>query len=402
MKILVITQYFWPENFRINQLVEELNKRGNLVTVLTGKPSYPEDFNYDAYYQDPNKFNNYNKCEIVRVPIVRRKKSVISLILNYLSFVLSATIWSLFKLSTRDFDRVLVFQTSPVTSIIPGLVFSIVKSIPIAVWILDIWPDSIKIRGISDEALLFRLVKYVSSILYRKCDRLFISSKGFSEKLVRLGVEKTQIEWFPNWPEKVNYRAIRSNQHNATEFRILFAGNIGYAQDIESIAAAIKQTKVLNKNIKWTFLGNGSMQNWLHEKINEEGCVDVVDLIPAVSLSKVGDYYSDCDALLVSLKSDDIFNLTVPGKIQTYLAVGKPILGMLNGEGFDVIRASQAGLACKSGDYVSLANHANELAITDCEKLNTMGLNGKKYAEKHYEKNTVITRFCQSLNAITK
>ena len=250
MKILILSQYFWPENFRINEIAMELTNLGNKVTVLTGKLNYPEGKIYNEFLKDKKFFCNYNSVNITRIPIIPRRKGRINLLINYISFVLSACTYGLYKLRDEKFDLIFVFQTSPVLVGIPSSLISKIKRIPQVFWVLDIWPETLESVGIKNKFII-EIVRNLVRKIYLNCDVILAQSKSFVKNIKRYkSLKSKQILYFPVWSE-LNYDSRLIEKYPAIKtkkvFTILFAGNIGKAQDFESV---IKAIKFLSKKLK--------------------------------------------------------------------------------------------------------------------------------------------------------
>ena len=391
MRILVVTQYFWPENFRINDLVSELIKKGHNVTILTGLPSYPNMEVYEKYIQDKIKYNSFNGAKIIRVPIVTRGNAGLKLILNYISFFLSASTIGVYKLRKLEFDSIFVFEPSPITVGIPAIILRRLKKAPLIFWVLDLWPETLEAVGIIKSKLILEAIGRIVSTIYKRCDLILGQSKSFISHIMRRS-GNTRVEYFPGWAESILETKISNNIVNKNKvFNITFTGNIGKSQDFPSIISAIEILKNNNK-IHWTIVGDGRYFKWLKREITEKKLNNRVTLAGRHPIENMPRFFNEADALLVSLKDEPIFSLTIPGKIQAYLSTGKPILGMLNGEGARILKESNSGLVCNSGDSKSLVQNINKLSNMSIHERFKIGLNGINLSSREFDRDILINK----------
>jgi len=401
LKILVVTQYFWPENMRINDLVEGLMDRGHQITVLTGIPNYPEGRIFPDYKNTPEKFSDYKGAAVVRVPMFARGKRNITLGLNYLSFFISATIAGSIKLRKQHFDVVFVYAVSPIMVAIPAIFIGKIKKAPVLVWILDLWPDSLHAVGVIKNRMILSLVGRCVSWIYQRVDYLLVQSRAFVEN-VRHYCQKPahddRIVYFPSWAENI-FSSTASGvptKHDSV-FTIVFAGNVGEAQDFPSILTAVEQLRNTNTPVRWVIAGDGRAGSWLRHAL------DNVRLLGKRPLDEMPALFATADALFVSLKTNDVFARTIPGKIQTYLASGKPIIAMLDGEGASVITEAQAGRACASGDVSGLVSIVQEMAAMPKAQREAMGQAGKNYYREHFSREKLLGELeCLFHQAVTR
>jgi colanic acid biosynthesis glycosyl transferase WcaI len=393
MRILVISQYYWPENFRINDLTEGLVKRGHQVTVLTGIPNYPAGSIFSDYAYEPKKYNNYNGVDIIRVPIIPRGKSGFQLVLNYLSFVISSTIIGLYKLKQKNFDSIFVFEPSPVIVGLPAIAFRYFKKAPLIFWVLDLWPDTLEAVGVLRSKNILRLVGVLVSYIYKRCDLILGQSKSFIPH-IRKYAGHNRVDYFPGWAESIfsvdQFRPpkIRSN---SAKFNIVFAGNVGVSQDFPAVLKAMEQLKD-DEKIGWTIVGDGRMSDWLETEVSKRGLNKNVRLAGRHPMDKMPGFFQDADALLVSLKDEPIFSMTIPGKLQAYLVTGKPILTLLNGEGANLIKESGCGIACDAGDWQCLVKSVQKLSQMNFQERDAMGRKGLLLTETEFDRDKLISK----------
>lgn len=393
MKILLVTQYFYPENFKSNDLAFELVKRGHSVTVLTGYPNYPEG----KFYKGFGLFKKYKEsikgAIVIRAFLFSRGKgSGFRLFLNYFSWAFFASI-KVFLLSfTKKFDAIIVHEPSPITQGFPAIVLKKIQKIPIYFWVLDLWPESlVSAGGIKNKLVLrffFKMVQYV----YNQSDKILISSKGFKKSILEKGNYDDKLIYFPNWAEDT---ISLGNKNYPTPilpegFNIVFAGNIGVAQDLENIMKAMLELKEY-RDINLILIGNGRSSKFVKKFIKENDLGQNVLLMGKYPIEAMTSFFDKSDCLLVTLKDELIFNLTVPAKVQAYMSASKPIIGMLNGEGSDLIHEANCGFCAPAGDYRKLALNILKLYNTDSQKRLDMGISGFKYYEENFKLENCIS-----------
>lgn len=396
MRILVVTQYFWPENFKINDFVLGMTEFGHSITVLTGKPNYPSGTFIKGYNFFNRRNEDFHGIKVIRAPLISRGKGGgIRLMLNYFSFAFFASFTAFFRIKGR-YDVVFVYEPSPVTVGIPAIVLKKKFDIPVFFWVLDLWPDSVEIAGnVKNHQILELLNKLVISI-YRHSDKIFISSRSFFDPVQKKNVASDKIVYFPNWPEEIYLSAVTdTNKYSGlmpSGFKIMFAGNIGDSQDFESVLMAASLVFEY-KNIHWIILGDGRRRTWLEAEVSRFGLNSNFHILGNYPQNEMPDFFCHCDVMLVTLKKSEIFSLTVPAKVQSYMAFGKPVLGMLDGEGAAIIEEANAGLTCKAGDYIKLAGNVKLLYSLDKSELSAMGDNGRQYCAQNFNRELLFRKF---------
>ena len=395
MRLLVVSQYFWPENFRINDLVAELVRRGHQVTVLTGLPNYPDGKVFQEFRNDPYRFLNYEGAEIIRVPMTARGQGSLRLILNYLSFAVSASVFGFWKLRGLQFDAIFAYQVSPVTVGLPAVMMRAVKSAPLAFWVLDLWPETLEAVGVVRHPTLLHAVGKLVSFIYKRCDLVLVQSKRFIPKVLKYSGNTIRVEYFPSWAEQV-FSTIDVNYADEVppkpgSFNVLFAGNIGDAQDFPSILAAAENLKS-HTQIRWLIVGDGRLARWVADEIKGRNLQDCVLMLGRYPVERMPSFFKHANALLVSLKDEPIFSMTIPGKLQSYLAAGIPVVAMLNGEGAEVVKNSQSGLTCAAGDHAGLAAAVLKLSEMTHEERGAMGRNGLNASASEFDRKALMNQ----------
>jgi glycosyltransferase involved in cell wall biosynthesis len=398
MKILVVSQYFWPESFRINDLVSDFSTRGHEVTVLTGLPNYPEGILHADYRMSPGVFNRYEEVKVVRVPHVLRGKGKVRLALNYLTFFVSASFIGAWKLRKSQFDIVLVYAVSPITVTIPAIVQGRLKKAKVFLWVLDLWPETLAAVGVVRSPKLLSAIGLMVTWIYKNCDYILIQSRAFLDSVSRRCQHKealNKILYFPSWAEDVFSRTENAKQavvlRDDRLFTVMFAGNIGEAQDFSSILDAVEILK-MKKNIRWIVVGDGRLREWLGEQIQSRRLEQSIHLVGRFPVETMPAFFECADALLVTLKTNEIFARTIPGKVQAYLAAGRPIIGMIDGEARDVIEKSGGGMACASGASADLARIVDEMAAMSPQQLSEMGVRGRNFYQQNFDRDKLFTK----------
>ncbi|WP_273568693.1 glycosyltransferase family 4 protein [Maribacter halichondriae] len=390
MNILIVSQYFWPEDFKVNDIAFDLVEKGHRVTVLTAKPNYPKGKFYEGYGMFSKRKEVHRGVNIIRCPIVPREKGgAMLLVLNYVSFIFFAYLSSLFRLK-KGYDIIFSHLTSPITSALPAIWLKKRWNIPLVIWILDLWPESVaattNIKNKQVYAFLNRVVRYI----YRKSDKILVSSRSFRGSIEEKIQESEKIEYFPNWAEDTFISEVKID-YEVPEFpegfNIMFAGNIGDAQDFESIVLAAEL--VQEEHIDFIIVGDGRKFAWLEAEISNKGLKNI-HLMGRHPLAAMPLFFAKADAMLVSLKDEPIFRLTVPAKIQAYMASRKIILGMINGEANTMINESGCGYAVAAGDYESLAQRAVALKNITSTEREQMQNNATSYYRSNFEKATLL------------
>ena len=395
MRVLIVSQYFWPEDFRINDLAVGLVERGHEVTVLTGIPNYPQGRFFPGYGLFKSAREAYRGVRICRVPLVPRGGgSGHRLVLNYLSFALSATLLSPFR-CRGPFDLIVVYEISPVTVALPALFLKKLKHAPILFWVLDLWPESLSATGAIRSSEVLSLLDTLVRFIYRGCDKIIVASRGFLPSITAKGIAAERTGYFPNWYEpgyatRPATGAVVPSGLPAG-FRVMFAGNIGAAQDFGTILSAAERLKPY-RGIFWVIVGDGRRWEWVKEEVQRRGLEDRVLLLGRRPPEAMSGLFSHADAMLVTLKQDPAFALTIPGKIQSYMACGRPIVAALDGEGGRLIQESGAGLATPAEDADALANSVLTMYHMPKQEREAMGNRGREYCEKNFERGMLFDR----------
>ena len=400
MRILVVSQYFWPENFRVNDLVAEFVRRGHEVTVLTGLPNYPDGEVYADFRAEPGRYSEFAGAPVIRVPMLARGQGGARLAANYASFALSASLVGAWRLRGRAFDVIFVFEPSPVTVGLPAALLRRLKHAPVAFWVLDQWPETLVAVGAARSKAVLAGVGGVVRFIYRRCDLLLAQSRSFIPQIRRYAGPRPRVEYFPSWSDA---EPDPGGTDHAAEvppapgvFTVLFAGNIGDAQDFPAVLDAVERLRD-RPDIRWLVVGDGRRAEWVGQEIRRRGLSERIRLLGRFPLERMPSFFRSADALLVSLKAEPIFAMTIPGKVQAYLAAGRPLLGMLDGEGADLIDRHGAGLVCPAGDDVGLAANVARMADMPEAEREAMATRARELSMNEFDRIRLIDRLEQRL-----
>ena len=350
MRILVVCQYYYPEPFRVNDIFEEMVKRGHEVTVVTGEPNYPEGKIYKGYEKHAHADEVINGVKVHRCPIIPRKTGSVFRLLNYFSYTLEAQkyVKGLEASDGKPFDVVFVNQLSPVMMAEPAICYGKKHNVPVVLYCLDLWPESLVAGGVSRGSAIYKLFHRISKRIYCSVDRILITSRMFRGYLEeQFGIEDEKIEYLPQYAEglfeKLPYKT------SGDVFDFVFAGNIGEIQSVETILKAAEKLK--DKSVHFHIVGGGTDLERLKGLARD---LENITFYGRRPLEEMPDLYAKADAMLVTLQADPVLSLTLPGKVQSYMAVGKPIIGAINGETAEVIKTARCG-------YCGAADDADEL-----------------------------------------
>ncbi len=392
MKILIVTQYYYPENFKSNDLSFELQRRGYGVTVLTGIPNYPEGKIFPGYGFFKKRKQIIEGVKVIRVPLLPRGKGGgIRIFLNYYSYAFFASIKAFLISFSEKYDAIIVHEPSPITQFYPALVLHKLQKTPIYYWVMDLWPESLAIAGGIKNKLVLNYFKKLAVKFYKNSEKILITSRGFRKSIIEKGNFEEKLEYFPNWAEESIYNGSLNYPIPSLPegFKVMFAGNVGEAQDMEAIMEAAEILKN-HKEIKIIIVGDGRKMSFVQNFIETNQLQDTVFTVGRFPVESMATFFSKTNALLVSLKNDEIFNLTVPAKLQAYMSAGKPIIAMLNGEGANIVEEVNCGLTLPAGNSQKLAEKILEMSKYNPENLKELGNNGKLFFEKNFRLSVCI------------
>jgi len=403
MKILIFNQYFWPESFRINDVACALKARGHEVEVMTGKPNYPEGKFFAGYAAWCIKKESWRDISIYRIPMLARgNKSAIKLVLNYCSFIVSGLLFAPWILRKNKYDVIFVYAPSPIFQVIPASFLGWLKDVPVVLWVQDLWPQSATATGYVKSPFLLKLLENFVRFTYTHTDLLLVQSEAFIDPVSKLA-PNIPIAYYPNSVEKEFYspQAITTPRIESLQsgFTVLFAGNVGTAQAMETIVAAAEKVQTYSE-ISIVILGSGSKSDWVAEQIVEKKITNL-HLEGRFPVETMPTLMRLASALMVTLTDQPIFELTVPNKIQAYLAVGKPVIACLNGEGARIVAEAKAGVVVRAEDGEGLANAIVKLYKMSAPEREQMGVNGRAYFKQHFDEEMLTTELIQHFEKLT-
>lgn len=407
MKVLLWSQYFWPENFRINSLAVSLQNEGVDVTVLTGKPNYPEGKIFPGYRVCGIQREQFEGAEVVRIPLAPRGKgSPFRLAINYLSFIVSGYVLAPFALRGRDFDLVFVYTPSPLLQTLPAILLSWLKSAPLVVWVQDLWPESLSATGHVRNRWIIRGVKALVRHIYRHADSILIQSEAFREPVARLTDDPQKIRYYPNSSDEIDCGTAKTGTCPGVAadmkktFSIVFAGNIGTAQAMETVVGAAEMLQS-RPGIEFYIVGSGSQSEWLAQEISRKR-LNNIHLTGRFPYTDMPGIFAAASALLVILKDSPCLAATTPSKLQAYLAAGKPIIASLNGEGARIVKEAEAGMACPAEDAGALAETVLKLYEMTPGERARLGENGRRYFFEHFEATRLARELIEHFRDISR
>ncbi len=390
--ILIVSQCFYPEQFRINDICTNLVERGYKVTVVTGIPNYPKGKFYKGYGLFKKRKEVWNGINIIRIPIVSRGNSKLRLILNYYSFTFFGWFWKTFtKLKA---DKVFIYESSPLTQAKVGVWYAKRRKIPCSIYVMDLWPESVEaVTGIHSNFII-NPIKRMAKRIYSGCEKIFITSKGYENSLVEIGVPNDKIEYWPQYAEEF-YKPIRLSEISSDslklesdgKFNILFTGNIGDAQGLDVLvetACILKEKNV--SNVVFSLVGDGRHKDKLLHNIEKNEIKEYFKIYQRIPATMISDISAQSDALFISLAKNDLFSLVLPAKLQSCIACGKPILVSADGELQRVISDANCGFSADAGDANNLALNIQKLMSLSSDELIEFGENALKYFNDNFTK----------------
>lgn len=397
--ILVISQYFYPENFRINDMCKEWVKRGYEVTVVTGIPNYPQGKFFDGYGLFKKRKEDYEGVHVIRLPILSRGKGSVRLALNYFSFVVSGFFWKMF--TKVKADKVFIFEVSPMTQALVGVWYAKRRKIPCSIYVTDLWPESVEIVLDLHNKLILGPIGKMVDYVYKNCDRIFTSSQTFIDKIASRNVPKEKLEFWPQYAEdfyqKVEKKASEIPQDG--ELNLLFAGNLGYAQGLNILTEAAKILKDKNEFVRFNLVGNGRYEAVLKENIVKENVDEYFNFINRRPPEEIPEYMAASDVALIILSRSEIFAMTIPAKTQSCLACGIPIIVSADGEVQEVIKEANCGFGSDAEDVDGFVNNIIRMKNVSLEERELFAKNALKYSKEKFAKKDLMDRMEDYFNA---
>ena len=402
-RILVISQCFFPEQFRINDISEQWVKRGYDVTVVTAIPNYPQGKFYDGYVLNKKRTENYKGMKIIRLPIIPRGNNVIMLFLNYLSFVISGFFWS--KFTKLDVDYVFNFETSPITQSLLGVWYSKRKKKPFYLYIQDLWPENVEsVAGIKNKFILNLIGKMVDYI-YSNSTKIFATSNSMVKVIESRNVDESKLKYWPQYAEEF-YKPVDKEdvdieiknkippigKNGKPNFNLIFTGNIGYAQGLDILpkVACILKKEDLSKNIVFNIIGDGRFKSNLIDIVKKSDVESMFNFIERQPAQMIPQYMALSDVAVLTLQDNKVFSMTIPAKLQSYIACAMPIIASAQGETKNIIEEANCGICVDTGDEVAFSDAVKQMILFDKEKLRTLGNNGYEYSKKNFDRDLLL------------
>lgn len=392
MEILVVSQYYWPEPFPLNDICEHLVQRGHMVHVVTGVPNYPMGTIYQDYRRGKRRKETHNGVEISRTFTIGRRNNIFFRLLNYYSYAISSSIYT-YNMS-RDFDVVYINQSSPVMMAYAAYAYARKRRKRVILYCMDLWPASLAAGGINEKSLIYKYYGWISKRLYRKADRILISSKQFEVYLSeKFGISKEKMVYHPQYADDQFSLASRMNKEDPSFIDLVFAGNTGIAQNLNTLIEAAVLLRE-HKQIRWHIVGDGSELGKLKSMAAELNAHNVI-FHGRRPMNEMPEYYGFADAMIVTLTDDPFISMTLPHKVQTYMAAGKPVIAAANGEIASVIQDAQCGYCAKAQDSEGLAQAVLRFMADPNKKM--LGENARRYYEQHFDKKQFMDRLEKEL-----
>lgn len=393
MKILVVSQYFYPENFRINALCRELVRRGHAVTVMTAYPQYPGGAIYEGYGFDIPYEKEWEGVEIQRVKTYPRGHNALGLLRNCVSYVTSGNRWV--RKCREKYDAVFVFEVSPVTVGLPAVAYKKKFGTPVFFNLQDLWPENVhEVLGIRIPPVTWVINRIVDKI-YKGSDKILCTSNGFVKNLQNRGVEPEKLVFWPQFCQEPDLQdVVKPETYSKDTFNIVFTGNIGDAQGLDLMIEAARELK--GQDIRWYLVGDGRAKPRLEKLVQEYGVEEDVVFVGRVSEAEANRYVHFADCAYLSFTNNKLFNMTLPAKLQTYLACGAPILAAAGGESAELVNTAECGIAVPP-ELEGLVKAVKEMAALSPEARKTLSENGQAYYRSHFTMDTLVDQLLEMM-----
>ena len=390
MKILVVSQHYWPEQFPLTDVCEGLAELGHEVHVITDVPNYPMGYIFPEYKGGKRRAEEHNGVKITRTFTIGRRNNIIFRMLNYFSYAISSTIHALGL--KEDYDVVFTNQSSPVMMVSAALAYAKKRKKKTVLYCMDLWPASLAVGGVKESSPIFKVFHGISGFLYRRADRILITSRMFQEYFDReFGIDGQRLRYLPQYAAAQFDELPSATRKETVDF--MFAGNVGAAQTIPTILHAAKLLTDRTE-LRWHIVGDGSeLEN--SRKLAQQLGLDNVIFHGRKPMEEMPRYYAMADAMLVTLTADPIISMTLPAKVQTYMAAGKPILAAADGEIPNVIEESGCGFCARAEDAEGLAQAVGQ--FLDCKDKNALGQNAKEYYQTHFTRESFMKKLVEEL-----
>lgn len=388
--ILVVTQYFYPEQFRINDMCAEWVKRGYKVTVVTGIPNYPQGEYFEGYNKQHKRTETWNGIDIIRLSIAPRKTGSVNMAKNYFSFVWSGLWW---KIKTKiKADYVFCFEVSPMTQALVAVWYAKKRKIPCYLYVQDLWPENVEIVTGIHNPLVIKPIGAMVNYIYKNCTHIFGTSPSFVKEIQKRCKDKSKVSYWPQYAEEFYVPVDRSEANencpeipNDNSFKICFTGNIGQAQGLEILPEAAKVLK--NENVKFIIVGDGRNRKNFEKAIKDNGIEEKFILVGRQPSERIPAMLGCCDAAFLSFQKEELWTKTIPAKLQSYMACGMPIIAAAEGETERIVGEAKCGLCSEIGNSEQLAETIKKMLEMDTV---SMGKKSRVYFESHFLKTKLM------------
>lgn len=398
--MLFVCQYFYPETFRGNDIAFHLADEGHDVHVVTGVPNYPKGRFFAGYGLLKRRHEVVRGVRVTRLPIVPRGNGgKVMLMLNYFSYLIVGWAWMLWHALWHKYDAVFCQQLSPVMMSSPAVLYKKLRKVPLYTWVLDLWPESLTAAGGIKNKYVLGFFDWFVRSEYKNSDKILTSSRSFDQSILKYGDYKDRIIYYPQWSDGASGGARPDfalperllEVAGGENFVVMFAGAVGEAHGMECNMQAALRTKE-HKNIKWVIVGDGRRLDWVRSFVKENGLDDTVITLGRFPSETMPLFFEKADVMLVSLTDSPLFNMYSPAKIASYMAAGRPVVAVLNGEGGEVIKAAECGWNVKAGDADGLAELVVKLSEADKQVLAEKGRKGKAYYDNFFTKEKCLKK----------
>lgn len=388
--ILVISQYFYPEQFRINDMCTEWVKRGYKVTVVTGIPNYPQGVFFAGYDRQNRRSERWNGVDIIRLPILPRKTGSFNMVKNYFSFVWSGFWWNL-KTKIKA-DYVFCFEVSPMTQALVAVWYAKKKEIPCYLYVQDLWPENVEIVTGIRSSVVIKPIEVMVNYIYKHCTHIFGTSPSFVKEIQKRCADKSKVSYWPQYAEEFYIPVERAvaieccpEIPSDDSFKLCFTGNIGQAQGLEILPKAARILK--DENVKFVIVGDGRSREKFEQAIKDNGVQNKFLLVGRQPAERIPFLLGCCDAAFISFQQEDLWTKTIPAKLQSYLACGMPIVAAAEGETERIVSEALCGLCSGIGNVEELANNIKKMLNMDILK---MRKNARSYFEENFQKKKLM------------
>lgn len=398
MRVLLVTQYFYPENFKSNDIAFELAKRGYQVDVLTGIPNYPEGKFFKGYGLFRRRHQLIDSVNIYRIFNFPRgtKSTKFGLVFNYLSFAFVGSLWAVwFSIFKKKYDAIIAHQPSPITQAIPAIVIGKLTKTKVYTWVLDVWPEAFTSATGSRQKSILRILEGITKWVYNGSHKILISSKRFVDSISKKGNYNERIVYFPNWSVDMSLQGEKEKLPPIPQgFVIMVAGTIGVSQNLDAIVKAAQALRDVEE-VKWVFVGDGSKRTWLEEYVRDNALERTVYVLGRYPFSMMPSFYAQADAMLVSLNENyEDLKMVVPARLQSYMSSGKPVLAMIGLGGRELVEEADCGYAVGGNDYMGLAKVIRDKVLPDKEEFANKGVNGRRFWNDYFRMDKCIDNLC--------